>query len=97
MKRDGFACAVGFKVSGSIVGAAKDFDVCAGLVDEEVFLEAAEFAVVVEFLAAIEGFGTLGEDFDNEFGMLFIVSHSTIECKKNNTELNFCCRLFYFS
>lgn len=74
MKGDGFACAVGFKVPGTIAGAAKDFDVLAGLVDEDVFLEAVEFAVVVEFLAAIEGFGAVGEDFDDQFGVLFVVA-----------------------
>lgn len=35
-------------------------------VDEDVFQQAIEGLVIVKFIAAIEGFGGVGEDFDDQ-------------------------------
>ena len=52
--------------------AAEDFDATVLGVNQDIFLQAAEGLVVVEFVAAIEGFGGVGEDFNDEFGEAFV-------------------------
>lgn len=73
MQSKGFCLgSVGLQEPEAVGGAAKAFDALMAGVDDDVFFEAVEGAVVGEFVAPVEGFGGVGEDFDDQFGKAFV-------------------------
>lgn len=60
--------AIGFKCPDVVFLSPKYFNSLAFAVDEDVFFEAGQSLVIVKFVASIEGFGSAGENFDDQFG-----------------------------
>ncbi len=78
-----------------VVGlAAAAFDALGVLGNEDVFFEAVEFLVVGEFIGAVKVFGTLGEDFGDEFGVAFDVAIGPIAGIAGNKGIGIVVKVF---